>query len=156
MVAMSATLPPHVRTDIINKFQFDENNYTYLNLGNDRPNVFLVVRAIQNAINTYSDIDFLIPATTHKLDNVETAFLYINNITINNNIIKHLYKISPATFCGAGIIWTYSSAFSKKYCQEVMELFKAGYVRILICTDAAGMVGSDQNMWSLSELCLGY
>ena len=43
MVAMSATLPSWVQCDVMSKLQFNEDNYTYLNLGNDRPNVSLVV-----------------------------------------------------------------------------------------------------------------
>ena len=40
----------------------------------------------------------------------------------------------------AGIIHPYSAAFSPEYRANVMALFKAGVVRILICMDAAGMV----------------
>jgi len=64
-----------------------------------------------------------------------------DNITVGSDMMEHLYEIFPNAFCEAGIIRTYSSAFSKKYRQRVMELFKAGHVHILICTDAAGMVG---------------
>lgn len=140
MVAMSATLPSRVRHDVMNKLQFNEGNYTYLNLGNDRPNVSLVVRAIQNPINTFSDLDFLIPSTARTPNDVEKTFVYSDNITVGSDMMEHLYEISPNAFREAGIIRTYSSAFSKKYRQGVMELFKAGHVRVLICTDAAGMV----------------
>lgn len=140
MVAMSATLPSRVRRDVMSKLQFNEDNYTYLNLGNDRPNVSLVVRAIQNPINSYSDLDFLIPSTAREPSDVEKAFVYSDNITVGSDMMEHLYEISPNAFREAGIIRTYSSAFSKKYRQRVMELFKAGHVCILICTDAAGMV----------------
>jgi len=141
MVAMSATLPSWVRRDVMSKLQFDEDNYTYLNLGNDRPNVSLAVRAIQNPIDSYSDLDFLIPSTAQEPNDVEKAFVYSDNITVGSDMMEHLYEISPNAFREAGIIRTYSSAFSKKYRQRVMELFKAGHVHILICTDAAGMVG---------------
>jgi len=151
MVAMSATLPSRVRRDVINKLQFDESNYTYLNLGNDRPNVSLVVRAIQNPINTFSDLDFLIPSTAHGPNDVEKAFVYSDNITVGSDMMEHLYEISPDGFREAGIIRTYSSAFSKKYRQEVMKLFKAGHVRILICTDVAGMVGFESKILCTSE-----
>jgi superfamily II DNA helicase RecQ len=60
-VAMSATLGSRVRHDVLHKLQFDENNYLSLNLGNDHSNVSIVVRAIQNPMNTYTDLDFLIP-----------------------------------------------------------------------------------------------
>lgn len=140
MVAMSATLPARVRQDVLKKLQFDEKNYTYLNLGNDRPNVSLVVRAIQNTISSYSDLDFLIPRGIREVNDVKKCFIYADNITAGSDMMEHLYEIGPEGFREAGIIRTYSAAFSAKYRREVMELFKAGHIRILICTDAAGMV----------------
>jgi superfamily II DNA helicase RecQ len=140
MVAMSATLPDRVRRDVLKKLQFEEGKYTYLNLGNDRPNVSLVVRSIQNNISSYTDLDFLIPREVRNVGEVAKTFVYADNITVGSDMMEHLYEISPDTFREAGIIRTYSSAFSAKYRRDVMELFKAGLVRILICTDAAGMV----------------
>jgi superfamily II DNA helicase RecQ len=109
------------------------------------------VRAIQNPINTFRDLDFLIPSTAREPNDIEKAFVYCDNITIGSDMMEHLYDISPDGFREAGIIRTYSSAFSKKYRQEVMKLFKAGHVRILICTDAAGMVGFDSKILFISE-----
>lgn len=65
--------------------------------------------------------------------------------------MEHLYEIGPEEFRKAGIIRTYSAAFSVKYRREVMELFKAGDVRILICTDAAGMVSGLIKRFPLSD-----
>ncbi|KAF8162230.1 P-loop containing nucleoside triphosphate hydrolase protein [Pholiota molesta] len=139
MVAMSATLPDRVRRDVLKKLHFDEQKYTYLNLGNDRPNVSIVVRAIQNNISSYTDLDFLIPSDAQTASNVKKTFVYSDNITVGSDMMEHLYEISPVSLRDSGAIRTYSSAFSSKYRREVMELFKAGIVRILICTDAAGM-----------------
>ena len=61
VITMSATLAGRVRKDVLTKLQFDLKKFNYLNLGNNRPNVSLVVRAIQNPMNTYSDLEFLIP-----------------------------------------------------------------------------------------------
>ena len=140
MVAMSATLPDRVQKDVLKKLQFEEKKYIYLNLGNDRPNVSLVVRSIQNTIASYTDLDFLVPKEVHEVSEVKKTFIYSDNITVGSDMMEHLYEISPESFREAGIIRTYSSAFSAKYRRQVMNLFKAGVVRILICTDAAGMV----------------
>jgi Lhr-like helicase len=71
---------------------------------------------------------------------VKKSFVYADNITAGSDMMEHLYEIGPEEFREAGIIRTYSAAFSVEYRQDVMELFKAGHVRILICTGAAGMV----------------
>ena len=139
-VAMSATLPPRVRNDVLNKLQFDKNNFVNINLGNDRQNVSIVVRAIHNAMNTYSDLDFLIPTGVTEPSQVPKAFVYADNVAVGVDIEDRLYERSPRSFQEAGIIRPYSAAFSPEYRANVMALFKAGVVRILICTDAAGMV----------------
>lgn len=140
MVAMSATLPLRVRNDVLKKLQYNLKDYTYLNIGNDRPNVSIVVRAIQNPLNTFSDLDFVVPSDTRTPNDIAKTFVYADNITTGSEIMEHLYSVSPESFRDAGVIRTYSAAFSKKYRRNVMELFRAGKVRILICTDAAGMV----------------
>lgn len=92
----------------------------HLNLGNDRPNVSLAVRAIQNPMNTYSDLEFLIPKGIRRADEVPKGFIELR---------------------GTGLIRPYNAGLSKECRDLVMGLFKAGIVRILVCTDAAGMVG---------------
>lgn len=139
-VAMSATLGARVRHDVLTKLQYDVNNYININLGNDRPNVSLVVRAIHNPMNTYSDLDFLIPREAKTPSEIKKSFVYADSVTTGIEIEERLYEISPHTFREAGIIRPYSAAFSSEHRAQLMVLFKAGVVRILICTDAAGMV----------------
>ena len=137
---MSATLGPRVRRDVLHKLQFDENNYLSLNLGNDRPNVSIVVRAIQNPMNTYTDLNFLIPDGVKNPSDVKKAFVYADSVSVGIDIEDQLYNRSPASFRDAGIIRPYSAAYSPMYRKNTMALFKTGIIRILICTDAAGMV----------------
>ena len=47
--------------DILSKLQFKKGAFVDLDIGNNRHNVLLVVRAIHIPMNTYSDLDFLIP-----------------------------------------------------------------------------------------------
>jgi superfamily II DNA helicase RecQ len=80
-VAMSATLAPHVRKDVLSKLQYHKDAYINLNIGNDRPNVSIVIRAIQNPMNTFSDLDFLIPESIRQPEDIPKAFLYIDQIS---------------------------------------------------------------------------
>lgn len=141
MVAMSATLPLRVREGVLNKFQFNRSDFVNINLGNDRANVSIVVRAIQNAMNTYSDLNFIIPSNVTSSDSVKKTFVYADSMSSVTEITEHLYAISPEEFRDQGVIRPYSAAYSAKYRTDVMELFKAGVVRVLVCTEAAaGMV----------------
>ena len=139
-VAMSATLSERVRKDVLSKLQFKIGTFLDLAIGNDRPNVSLVVRAIQNTMNTFGDLDFLIPSGITEPEQVKQTFIYADAISSADGMEKRLYSIAPESFQEAGIIRPYSAAYSVEYRKEVMVLFKAGTVRILICMDAAGMV----------------
>ena len=141
-VAMSATLGLRVRRDVLQKLQFDEHNFLDLNLGNNRSNVSIVVRAIQNPMNTYTDLDFLIPEGVQNPSDVKKAFVYADSVSVGVDIEDRLYSRSPDTFRETGVIRPYSAAYSSTYRKNTMALFKSGVIRILICTDAAGMVTS--------------
>lgn len=140
MVAMSATLPARVRNDVITKLQFNRDSYLDLNVGNDRPNVSLVVRAFQNAMNTFSDLDFLIPKDAKGPESIKKTFVYADDVSAGVGIEDYLYSLCPDSWRESGFIRPYSAAYSVEYRTAVMILFLAGIVRILICTDAAGMV----------------
>ncbi|KAE9387374.1 P-loop containing nucleoside triphosphate hydrolase protein [Gymnopus androsaceus JB14] len=115
MLAMSATLPARV------------------------PNVSLVVRAIENPLNSYRDLDFIIPSNICSNEQIPKTFLYADNVIKGVDIEDHLTELLPSEMQALGIIRVYSSAFSHEYRAEVMRLFRIGKVRVLICTDAAGM-----------------
>lgn len=140
IVAMSATLPARVRHDVLKKLQFDQNTYLNLNVGNDRPNVSIIVRSIQNPMNTYNDLDFLIPTSPVPPTDIKKTFIYADSVSTGIDMEDHLYARAPPSWREHEIIRPYSAAFSVEYRTNVMKLFKEGLVRILICTDAAGMV----------------
>lgn len=139
-VAMSATLPERVRKDVLARLQFNQKKYNYLNLGNDRTNVSLVVRAMHNAMNTYSDLDFLVPQDTRQPADVSKAFIYADSVSSGFDMVDHLDSLLPSALQGQGLVRPYNAALSKECRDVLMELFKAGHIRILVCTDAAGMV----------------
>lgn len=142
IVAMSATLPRRVRRDVLAKLQFsrDPTQYDYINYGNDRPNVALIVRPIHNAIGSHSDTDFVIPDGVRTAEDIPKAFLYADNVIGGGEIEDYLTNRLPEDLRDQGLIRPYSAAFSQEYRTHLMELFREGKVRVLICTDAAGMV----------------
>ncbi|KAF5342587.1 hypothetical protein D9611_001979 [Ephemerocybe angulata] len=138
-VAMSATLPPRVRNDVLSKLQYDLRHFLDLNIGNDRHNVSIIIRAMHHAMNTYRDLWFLIPAVLRSILDIKKAFVYADTIHVARDIEDYLYSLCPEEMRKEGFIRPYSAAFSVEYREAVMEQFKVGKVRILICTDAAGM-----------------
>ncbi|KAJ7660438.1 P-loop containing nucleoside triphosphate hydrolase protein [Mycena rosella] len=119
VVALSATLLARVHNDVLSKLQFSKD-YMNIDVGNDRPNVSIIVRGIQNTLSSYTDLDFLVAW-----------------------IIDHLTSLLPPelqdTVQGDTPIRPYNAALSKEYRKKAMDRFKEGKVRIMVCTDAAGM-----------------
>ncbi|KAJ6615004.1 P-loop containing nucleoside triphosphate hydrolase protein [Mycena sp. CBHHK59/15] len=107
IVALSAMLPARIRNDVLSKLQFVQD-YVNINVGNDRPNISIVVRGIQHLLNTYVDLDFIIAGVKGRED-IKKTFIYANNI------------------------------MTSEYQRKAMSMFKEGAIRILVCTDAAGM-----------------
>ncbi|KAF4613504.1 hypothetical protein D9613_007563 [Agrocybe pediades] len=105
----------------------------------DRANVSIVVRTIHNPMNTFSDMDFVIPPDITSPDEIPLTFIYADKINDGVGIEERLTKLLPENLRNQGLIRPYSAAYSPEYREELMCLFKAGIVRVLICTDAAGM-----------------
>ncbi|KAJ7367234.1 P-loop containing nucleoside triphosphate hydrolase protein [Mycena albidolilacea] len=121
VVALSATLPARIRSDVLSKLQFCRD-YINIDVGNDRPNVSLIVRAIQHPIHTYADLNFIAAGIKTRAD-IKKTFIYADNIATGYDV-----PFRP-----------YNAALSKEYRKKAMTQFKDGHVRILVCTDAAGM-----------------
>ncbi|KAH7919762.1 hypothetical protein BV22DRAFT_1133597 [Leucogyrophana mollusca] len=99
----------------------------------------IVVRAIQNPMNSYTDLNFVIPQGITDIQQIDKGFIYVNNIAVGTKIGNHITKLLPPELRGLGVIRPYNAAQSKDYRKEVMEQFKAGNARILICTNTTGM-----------------
>ncbi|KIM45740.1 hypothetical protein M413DRAFT_430484 [Hebeloma cylindrosporum] len=138
IVAVTATLTPLVKDDLTTKLQLG-NNHIYLNIGNDRPNVAQVVRAMEHPMNTFRDLDFLIPEDMNKREDIKKAFVYIDDIKEGGTATDYLNARVCQELQAKGLVRPYNASMSKKFRKGVMRLFKEGIVRILVCTDAAGM-----------------
>lgn len=137
IIAVSASLTRRVCCDIAQKLQFP-TGYLFQNLGNDRPNVSIVVRAIHNPLHTYTDLDFLIPAAVTHREDLKKIWIYADNIEVGTEIIDHLRTLLPEHL--HSVIRPYNAIHSIEYRKVAMEHFQTGKIRILVCTDAAGMV----------------
>ncbi|KAJ6617238.1 P-loop containing nucleoside triphosphate hydrolase protein [Mycena sp. CBHHK59/15] len=142
IVALSATLPARIRNDVLSKLQFGQD-YANIDVGNDRPNISIVVRGIQHPLNTYADLDFIVAGVKSRED-IKKTFIYADNIATGVEIIDHLTSLLPPEIRDVvqgydAPFRPYNAALSKEYRRKAMTMFKEGAIRILVCTDAAGM-----------------
>ena len=93
VIAVSATLTARVRRDIQSKLHFSKGNSIFLDMGNDRTNVSLVVRACKHPMNTFTDLDFVIPDQPLSPTDIKKTYIYVDNITTGSEIIDHLTDV---------------------------------------------------------------
>ncbi len=138
MVAMSATLSKRIQDDVLSKLQFKQTvtGYVTIDISNDHSNVSLVV----HAMNSYVDLDFIIPKNIKEAGDIPLTWIYADSIPMSIEIEDHLTELLPSNLRSSGIIRPYNATYLTKYHNKVMKLARSGSVRILICTDAAGMV----------------
>ena len=122
IVAMSATLPPRIRDDVLKRLQFPAV-FVNINLGNDRPNVSIIVHPIHHAMNSYKDLNFIIPDNILNPLDIPKTMLYADQIAVGVDIEDHLYERCPEGFKNPGVICPYSAGYSQEYREHVMELF---------------------------------
>src|SRR6267142_3744722 len=94
-IALSASLTPCITRDIMQKLQLNRSKFLHLNLGNDRPNVLLVVHAIHNPISSYTDLNFVILSFVQKASEIPKTWIYADNINTGTEIVDHLCTLLP-------------------------------------------------------------
>ncbi|KAH9842930.1 P-loop containing nucleoside triphosphate hydrolase protein [Rhodofomes roseus] len=145
VIALTATLTARVRRDIHGKLHFPKGGSRFFNAGNDRPNVTIVVRAAEHPLKTFEDLDFVIPKTLTRAEEIPKTWIYVDNINTGTDIIDYLaQKLETRTqrsdgSVSAGVIRPFNATLSSEYRTAAMEAFRDGSIRILVCTEAAGM-----------------
>jgi superfamily II DNA helicase RecQ len=90
MIAVTTTLTAKVHRDILQKLEYDPNNYIFVDKGNDRPNVAQIVRAMEYPMNSFRDIDFVIPESMTSPLDIPKTFVYVDDINIGGELADHL------------------------------------------------------------------
>ena len=118
-------------------------------MGNDRPNVSIIVRACEHPLNSFADLAFVIPETLHDLRDIPKTYLYVDNIATGTDIINYLggrlEAVTPSLLVSSGVsslrevIRPFNATLSLDYRTHAMDRFRSGHIRILVCTDAVGM-----------------
>ncbi|KAH9836597.1 P-loop containing nucleoside triphosphate hydrolase protein [Rhodofomes roseus] len=146
VIAVTATLTGRVRRDIQSKLHFPKRGSRFINMGNDRSNVSLVVRAAEHPLNTYRDLEFVVPQSAKQASDIPKTWIYVDNINTGTEIIDYLVKevrsrttANPDTTLSADCIRPFNATLSPEYRTAAMAAFREGSIRIMVCTEAAGM-----------------
>ena len=151
VIAVTATLTACARRTIHRTLLFAQSptQSRFINMGNDRPNVSIIVRACEHPLCSFADLAFVIPETLHDLRDIPKTYLYVDNIATGTEIINYLGSrletVAPTLLVPPGVaslrevIRPFNATLSLDYRTHAMDRFRSGHIRILVCTDAAGM-----------------
>ncbi|KAG9093302.1 ATP-dependent DNA helicase sgs1 [Ceratobasidium sp. 370] len=147
VICLSATLTPRIIQHISLNLDMKMGNLALINEGNERPELALAIRKCKHPMNSFRDLGFLFagPALYHPLD-IPKTFVFINSKKEGHRAIRILNSFLPSNLSSLGLIRPFNARHSPQYRVDAMQRFKSGDIRILVCTDAAGM-------WSRFQLC---
>lgn len=138
-VVASATLPSHV-LDVVKKELNIDADPIVVSLTNERKNIGLVTRPMKFDESSMADLRFTIPREAKVPQDVPITLIYANTRASCETIYDRLKHFSPSWLHGA--IAYYHAKIGQKKKRRLEERLRNGDIRIMICTDAVGMVSN--------------
>lgn len=136
--AASATFPNEVLTDVMSRLRMQRETTTFVERSNDRPNVYLSVRRIQHALDSFKDLDFLIPKDWSPGTPLPQFLIFFDDITESVAAAKHLRSLLPKEH--RHLITWFNSEMTPTFRECTTEDFRNGVVCGMCSTDSFGLV----------------
>ncbi|KIY70314.1 P-loop containing nucleoside triphosphate hydrolase protein [Cylindrobasidium torrendii FP15055 ss-10] len=133
---VSATLPKDVMDDVRLKLHLGDD-FRVISVSNRKPNVALSVRTLQHAQDSFADLVSLFPATSPE--SLPQTIIYVNSRTIAERMQDFLRAHAPPNLSSKAIRF-YHRYLSDEEKAEIERDLRSGILRIVIATDALGMV----------------
>ncbi|PIL28157.1 transporter [Ganoderma sinense ZZ0214-1] len=142
IAAFSATMAPGVISEVEESLLINPATSFYLNLGNNRANIYLQVFALENSLD-FAALDALLPlGTVSRAADVPKTIIFANSRRMTLRIWSYLCEKLRLPVAGRLPI-AFLHAYRRQRARvRVMDAFVSGEVRILVATEAAGM-GAD-------------
>ena len=137
--AASATLTPSMIESLAETLSFTRENSFILNVGNDRPNITMVVSRMAGGETDFEALDFLLDEAREEKPLIRTMVFFNtrNCARLACQYIKRkLPQDSPYRDEIFGM-WATKSAIAKR---KIMQRFRDCKIKILFSTEVAGMV----------------
>lgn len=139
---VSATLQPKVKQDALSTLGFSANpaDYDDINVGNERTNVFVGICPMKYPSSSFRDLSVLFSTDVTDPASIPKSIVYIDDVKAVTSAVIQLYEWLHPSLRRLGLIRPVHSWMPAGYRSDAMARFMAGEVRIIICTEAAGMV----------------
>ncbi|KAG8744394.1 hypothetical protein FRC12_014801 [Ceratobasidium sp. 428] len=138
VICLSATLTPRVIHHITSSLHMHKSKSVLINEGNERPELSLIIRKCEFPMNTFLDLYFLFKNIAFARD-IPKTYIFIDNKKEGRRAVQILNGFLPPHLRRCGLIRPFNAHHSPEYRAMVMMLFQLGIIRVLVCTDAAGM-----------------
>jgi superfamily II DNA helicase RecQ len=140
ILASSATLNPDAMTEVCSGLNIDIEESFFLNLGNDRPNITPSVVQM-NGSKDYAAVNAFLPdpVEVHSPANLPKGLIFTNHVIKSQVLCRHVRRRFP-NLRGTGAIDFLHAHRTAKAKRRIMKQFRKGKIKILIATEAAGMV----------------
>ncbi|KLO06626.1 P-loop containing nucleoside triphosphate hydrolase protein [Schizopora paradoxa] len=137
LMVASATFPSHV-LDAVRGVCALAKDAIHISVSNQRPNIALSVREMKHG-TTAADIRFVIPDDAQKPEDVPITLIFTNSIVTCDHLADRLRYWAPDWMPSESIAF-YHAKVGPAQKALIEERLQKGEVRILVCTDAVGMV----------------
>lgn len=137
-LAASATLPPKVLRRVKESLLFNEGSFKFVNRGNYRSNLKWEIRTmVKTGRRTVEEVNFVIPKHP-TVDKLERTLVYVNCLVDTHIVARHLRTRLPDHLKSQ--VQFYHAMRSEKDKARILKGFMADEFRILVCTEAVGVV----------------
>jgi superfamily II DNA/RNA helicase len=118
-------------------------DYSYhVNLGTDRPNIAWVCRKMNGAKSDLESLDFVVPPEAANDPDfvLKLTMIFFDDINLSLEALKYLRARLPPEMRNQ--IAAYNAKRTPRAKRRVLDEFRRGKIKILLTTEAAGMVRS--------------
>lgn len=139
IVAVSATMPLRVQADVAKTLRLDSDTLV-LDVGNTRRDLTLICVRIQHPLNSFRDLEFVVPKDYKTPKDIPKIIIYYDNIKASVSMFDYLTSLLRPEHRKLGLIRPFNATHTHEYREAATASFKAGDIRILMPTDIFGMV----------------
>lgn len=140
VLAVSATLMHNHIKEIKSFLSILESRFKFIQVGNDRSNVSIIIQTLKNPVSSFKDLSFLIPKNITTVTDIPKTIVYIDRVMDVVDAIIYLYTCLPEPFNMQPIILPVHAIMAQETRNKAMQQLLNSTARILVCTEAAGMV----------------
>ncbi|KAJ7888771.1 P-loop containing nucleoside triphosphate hydrolase protein [Mycena leptocephala] len=134
--ALSGTLPPHIKSAVIEHLNFNKSTFLSIKLSTNRPNTIYATHRIVGSLSDFRNLDFLISIPFTR---IIKGVVFFDDTHLCSDARGYLDKRLPLELRNTGIVRHYHGGMSKEYLKQVFDDFSSpnGVCKLLCATEGA-------------------